>query len=171
MSFLLISNNDRVSATVAAQDRDFFRANALEIRMYYVPEGETILITRGQDALLMEEGSAGHLEIPPSRRPSPESFRGGDCGPLSPPTLIGTIRTATLISSAWSRSRRAPAASIMASLQQIRTSSRSPATIRPYPSNVSRFCRINRTMLPTGSFRGLVGPTQISMFSGHRPIH
>ncbi len=61
MSFQLISDNDRRSATPAAADRALFSANALEIRMYYVPEGETILITRGQDALLMEGGSGRAL--------------------------------------------------------------------------------------------------------------
>ncbi|MBE9523218.1 MAG: hypothetical protein IME95_08505, partial [Proteobacteria bacterium] len=57
MSFHLISDNDQVSTTLAAPDRASFFDNALEIRMYYVPEGETILITRGQDALLLEGGT------------------------------------------------------------------------------------------------------------------
>ena len=61
MSFLLISDNDRRSATLGAPERAMFRANALEIRMYYVPEGETILVTRRQDALLMEGGSGRAL--------------------------------------------------------------------------------------------------------------
>ena len=64
MSFLLISDNDRRSATLEAPDRAMFRADALEIRMYYVPEGETILVTRGQDALLMEGGSGRALRKP-----------------------------------------------------------------------------------------------------------
>ncbi len=61
MSFLLISDTDRRSPTVEAPDRALFRADAFEIRMYYVPEGETILVTRGQDALLMEGGSGRAL--------------------------------------------------------------------------------------------------------------
>ena len=64
MSFLLISDDDRRSATLGAADRAMFRADALEIRMYYVPEGETILITRGQDALLWEGGSGRALRNP-----------------------------------------------------------------------------------------------------------
>lgn len=64
MSFLLISDTDRRSPTVEAPDRALFRADALEIRMYYVPEGETILVTRGQDALLMEGGSGRALRNP-----------------------------------------------------------------------------------------------------------
>jgi beta-lactamase superfamily II metal-dependent hydrolase len=64
MSFQLISDNDRVSATLAAPDRASFRASALEIRIYYVPEGETILITRGRDALLMDGGSGRTLRHP-----------------------------------------------------------------------------------------------------------
>ncbi len=61
MSFYLISGNDRRTFTMAAADRATFRANALEIRMYYAPEGETILVTRGQEALIME--SRGVLAI------------------------------------------------------------------------------------------------------------
>ena len=64
MSFLLISDNDRRTATLGAADRAMFRADALEIRMYYVPEGETILVTRGQDALLLEGGSGRALRNP-----------------------------------------------------------------------------------------------------------
>ena len=64
MSFQLISDTDRVSATLSAPNRDMFRADALEIHMYYVPEGETILITRGQEALLMEGGSGVTLRNP-----------------------------------------------------------------------------------------------------------
>ena len=64
MSFLLISDNDRRPATLGAADRAMFRADALEIRMYYVPEGETILVTRGQDALLLEGGSGRALRKP-----------------------------------------------------------------------------------------------------------
>ena len=64
MSFLLISDNDHRSTTLGAADRAMFRADALEIRMYYVPEGETILVTRGQDALLMEGGSGRALRNP-----------------------------------------------------------------------------------------------------------
>ena len=64
MSFQLISDNDRVTATLAASDRASFRAGAVEIRIYYVPEGETILITRGQDALLMDGGSGRTLRNP-----------------------------------------------------------------------------------------------------------
>ena len=64
MSFQLVSDNDRVSATLAASDRASFRADALEIRIYYVPEGETMLVTRGQDALLMEGGSGRALRNP-----------------------------------------------------------------------------------------------------------
>lgn len=57
MSFTLISDNDHRTATLEPADRDMFRADALEMRMYYVPEGETILVTRGQDALILEGGS------------------------------------------------------------------------------------------------------------------
>ena len=64
MSFLLISDNDRRSADLGAADQAAFRADALEIRMYYVPEGETILVTRGQDALLLEGGSGGKHNNP-----------------------------------------------------------------------------------------------------------
>ena len=64
MSFLLISDNDSRPATLGAADRAMFRADALEIRMYYVPEGETIIVTRGQDALLMEGGSGRALRNP-----------------------------------------------------------------------------------------------------------
>ena len=64
MSFLLISDNDSRPATLGAADRAMFRADALEIRMYYVPEGETILVTRGQDALLLEGGSGRALRNP-----------------------------------------------------------------------------------------------------------
>ncbi len=64
MSFLLISDNDRRAATLGAAERAMFRADALEIRMYYVPEGETILVTRGQDALLLEGGSGRALRNP-----------------------------------------------------------------------------------------------------------
>ena len=64
MSFQLVSDNDRVPATLAASDRASFRAGALEIRVYYVPEGETILVTRGQDALLMDGGSGRTLRNP-----------------------------------------------------------------------------------------------------------
>ncbi len=64
MTFRLISDNNNVSAAVAAPDRALFRADALEIRMYYVPEGETILITRGRDALLLEGGSGRALRNP-----------------------------------------------------------------------------------------------------------
>ncbi len=64
MSFYLISDADRRTFTIGAADRDTFRDNALEIRMYYVPEGETILVTRGQEALLMEGGSGGARRHP-----------------------------------------------------------------------------------------------------------
>ena len=64
MSFLLISDNNHRTATLGAADRAMFRADALEVRMYYVPEGETILVTRGQDALLMEGGSGRALRNP-----------------------------------------------------------------------------------------------------------
>ena len=64
MSFLLISDTDSRPATLGAADRAIFRADALEIRMYYVPEGETILVTRGQDALLLEGGSGRALRNP-----------------------------------------------------------------------------------------------------------
>ena len=64
MSFLLISDNDSRPTTLGAADRAMFRADALEIRMYYVPEGETILVTRRQDALLMEGGSGRALRNP-----------------------------------------------------------------------------------------------------------
>lgn len=64
MSFFLISDNDRRAATLGAAERAMFRADALEIRMYYVPEGETILVTRGQDALLLEGGSGRALRNP-----------------------------------------------------------------------------------------------------------
>ena len=43
MSFFLISDNDHRPTTLGAADEAEFRADALEIRMYYVPEGETIL--------------------------------------------------------------------------------------------------------------------------------
>ncbi len=64
MSFYLISDDDRRTFTIGAADRDTFRDNALEIRMYYVSEGETILVTRGQEALLMEGGSGGAFRHP-----------------------------------------------------------------------------------------------------------
>lgn len=64
MSFLLISDNDRAYTKLTASERTAFRADALEIRMYYMPEGSTILITRGQDALLMEGGSGRALRNP-----------------------------------------------------------------------------------------------------------
>ena len=64
MSFLLISDNDSWPTTLGAADRAMFRADALEICMYYVPEGETILVTRGQDALLLEGGSGRALRNP-----------------------------------------------------------------------------------------------------------
>ena len=57
MSFLLISDSESRPATLSAGARAMFHAGALEIRMYYVPEGETVLVTRGQDALLLEGGS------------------------------------------------------------------------------------------------------------------
>ena len=57
MSFYIISDNARRTFTMTVAERATFRANALEIRMYYVPEGETILVTRGQEALIMEGGS------------------------------------------------------------------------------------------------------------------
>ncbi len=64
MSFQLISDNARSPATLAASDRAMFRADALEIRIYYVHEGETILVTRGQDALLIDGGSGNALRNP-----------------------------------------------------------------------------------------------------------
>ena len=64
MSFSLVSANGRRTPILTAPDRDLFRADALEIRMYHVPEGETILVTRGQDALLMEGGSGRTLRNP-----------------------------------------------------------------------------------------------------------
>ena len=50
MSFSLISATGRRTPILTAPDRALFRADALKIRMYHVPEGETILVTRGQDA-------------------------------------------------------------------------------------------------------------------------
>ncbi len=64
MSFRLISDNDNRPAELTAANEAVFRADALEIRMYSVPEGETILITRGQQALLLEGGTGRALKNP-----------------------------------------------------------------------------------------------------------
>jgi beta-lactamase superfamily II metal-dependent hydrolase len=64
MAFYLVSQNDRRSVDVAAADRDMFRTDALEIRTYYVEEGEAILATLGQEALVSEGGSHTTLRNP-----------------------------------------------------------------------------------------------------------
>ncbi len=57
MTFTLISDARSQIDVWEPADIAGFRARALEIRMYYVSEGETILVTHGRDALLMEGGS------------------------------------------------------------------------------------------------------------------
>lgn len=76
MSFYLISDNGRRTFTIGAADRATFRDNALEIRMHYVPEGETILVTRGQEALLMEGGSGGAVRNPALAQAIARELRG-----------------------------------------------------------------------------------------------
>ena len=57
MSLTLIADTVNQLVSLSAEELAEFHAEALEIRIYFVPAGETILVTHGEDALLMEGGS------------------------------------------------------------------------------------------------------------------
>lgn len=52
-----MSPNDKRAATLTPRERQAFRADALQIEMYYVRCGEAILISHGPNAILVDGGS------------------------------------------------------------------------------------------------------------------
>ncbi len=56
-TFWLISPHSKKTTTLTAADRQAFRADAIKIEVYYVESGETIVISHGQNAILVDGGS------------------------------------------------------------------------------------------------------------------
>lgn len=55
-TFWLVSENGRKTTHLTPEDREEFREDAIEITMYYVGEGEAIVISRGNRAVLVDGG-------------------------------------------------------------------------------------------------------------------
>ena len=56
MTFWLVSANGRRSTDLSPPNRQLFRSDAIEITMYYVGEGEAVVISRGDRAILVDGG-------------------------------------------------------------------------------------------------------------------
>lgn len=56
-TFWLVSQNGKQTTRLTPAERQAFRADALQIVMYYVASGEAIVISHGQNAILVDGGS------------------------------------------------------------------------------------------------------------------
>jgi len=56
-TFWLVSSDSKKTITPTISERRAFRADAIQIEMYYVDSGEAILISRGRNAILVDGGS------------------------------------------------------------------------------------------------------------------